>query len=207
MNYSLHDLDIKIEKYLCKIENGFYIEAGANDGIYQSNTKYFQEKYKWEGLLIEPNPIYYQLCKKNRPEDFVEHAALCDILYNKTTISGYFLNSDINESCMGQTIDENRYLYEKPESTIIEVPAYPLNYYIKKYNIHHIDFFSLDVEGYEIPVLNGLDLNENRPTYILVETSNFKNRQEEMKNYMKNYGYAYLESPSGNDDLFINEIK
>jgi hypothetical protein len=36
----------------------------------------------------------------------------------------------------------------------------------------NIDFFSLDVEGYEVPVLQGMDVDRNRPRLILVETKN-----------------------------------
>ena len=40
-------------KYL-NYENGFFIEAGANDGVVQSNTFYFEKELNWTGLLIEP---------------------------------------------------------------------------------------------------------------------------------------------------------
>ena len=33
-----------------------------------------------------------------------------------------------------------------------------------------VDFFSLDVEGYEIPVLQGMNPDRHRPRFILVET-------------------------------------
>ena len=44
--YALNGLDKKLEKYL-NYNNGFFIELGANDGITQSNT-YFYEKKKLE---------------------------------------------------------------------------------------------------------------------------------------------------------------
>ena len=40
---------------------GFFIEAGANDGEFISNTLELEKKYGWTGLLIEPNP--YMLVK------------------------------------------------------------------------------------------------------------------------------------------------
>ena len=40
---------------------------------------------------------------------------------------------------------------------------------LDEYNIKKIDFLSLDVEGYELNVLKGLNLNVNRPTYMLIE--------------------------------------
>ncbi|KAK7082407.1 hypothetical protein SK128_022335 [Halocaridina rubra] len=46
---------------------GFFIEAGALDGEYLSNTLHLEAEYGWSGLLIEPNPIsFHELVKKNR---------------------------------------------------------------------------------------------------------------------------------------------
>lgn len=40
--FGLNELDRKIEKYM-DYDNGFYVELGANDGIRQSNTYYFEK--------------------------------------------------------------------------------------------------------------------------------------------------------------------
>ena len=49
-------------KYI-NYKKGFYIECGANDGVNQSNTWYF-EKTKWKGILIEPvNEVFKELKK------------------------------------------------------------------------------------------------------------------------------------------------
>ena len=34
---------------------GFFIEAGAVDGIFQSNTLYLENQLNWTGLLVEPD--------------------------------------------------------------------------------------------------------------------------------------------------------
>ena len=36
-------------------------------------------------------------------------------------------------------------------------------------NFDKIDFFSLDVEGYEMEVLKGIDFTKHTPTFILIE--------------------------------------
>ena len=41
---------------LWKKSPGFFIESGAADGVRYSNTLYFESKYNWSGLLVEPNP-------------------------------------------------------------------------------------------------------------------------------------------------------
>ena len=47
--------------------NGFFIELGANNGLTQSNTAFFEKDMGQTGILIEPSSIGYELCKKNRP--------------------------------------------------------------------------------------------------------------------------------------------
>lgn len=47
----------------------------------------------------------------------------------------------------------------------------------------HIDFLSLDVEGYELHVLQGLDLIRHRPTWILIETAALEHVLELLRMY------------------------
>ena len=63
--FASNELDIKLEKYL-NYDRGYFVELGANDGINQSNTFYFEKKRRWSGVLIEPFKINYLECKKNR---------------------------------------------------------------------------------------------------------------------------------------------
>ena len=46
-----------------RIKNGFFIEAGAYDGEAISNTLYYETKYNWTGILIEPNPDAFEELK------------------------------------------------------------------------------------------------------------------------------------------------
>ena len=40
-----------------------FIEAGAFDGSLLSNSIYFELKYNWTGLLVEPDPQSYKIMK------------------------------------------------------------------------------------------------------------------------------------------------
>ena len=58
-------LDKKMLDYI-NYKNGFFIECGANDGINQSTTWYFEKKLKWKGLLIEPIKYIHKVAKSER---------------------------------------------------------------------------------------------------------------------------------------------
>ena len=67
-----------------------------------------------------------------------------------------------------------------PARQNVEVPACTLFHVLQTCDIKasSIDFFSLDVEGLEVEVLNGLNLDYYRPRYILVETISPEIKQE-----------------------------
>ena len=55
------------ERYEYPIDKKFFIEAGAMDGQYQSNTLYLEQNLNWTGLLLEPDHGMFQLLqRKNR---------------------------------------------------------------------------------------------------------------------------------------------
>src|SRR5688500_12891393 len=84
-SFGLNELDVKLKPYL-DFEGGFFIEAGANDGLRQSNTCYFEKYRGWRGLLVEPIPEKARQCRKNRPNSIVEQCALVPFDFPHDTI-------------------------------------------------------------------------------------------------------------------------
>ena len=213
MNYSLHSLDTLMLEYI-NYNNGFFIEAGANDGLSQSNTALYEFDYGWKGLLVEPNFKKYLDCKKNRKNSIVENYALVSSHYTQKTIRGDFDNQDYANSLMAMVIDNGDYQddillsckNEKAKNNkIVEVPTITIDKLLTENKISKIDFFSLDVEGYEISVLNGMDFSNVRPKYFLIETANRPEYQNIVRQYMKDKNYLFVKQLSGNDDLFLDK--
>ena len=63
--FSINSLDKQLEKYV-DYDDGFYVELGANDGVNQSNTLYFEMTRNWKGVLVEPTPHNFILCREQR---------------------------------------------------------------------------------------------------------------------------------------------
>lgn len=149
--------------YAFLIENcnrkGFYIECGAYDGKNYSNT-ILLEKLGWKGLLVEPSPKAFLACLENRSSTnniFVNVA-----LVNSENIK--YVEGDFDGTPMS-SVNSLRLNNDLK----IRVPAKTLQSILNENQIRVIDFFSLDVEGYELQVLEGMDLKLNPPKFILVE--------------------------------------
>tara|TARA_R110002096_G_scaffold11890_3_gene43350 strand:- start:286 stop:933 length:648 start_codon:yes stop_codon:yes gene_type:complete len=210
-SYSLNDLDIKLLKYL-NYENGFFVEAGANDGLSQSNTALYEFDLSWRGLLIEPNKIKCEQAIASRPNSIVENYALVSTSYKEKTTKGDFSETGYGESLCAMICDVGDYSdddlsYDKKlridGSNIVEVPCITVQELVDKHKIKEVDLFSLDVEGYELDVLNGIDFSLFRPKYYLIEM-NYPKRKEAMLKYMEAKKYKFVEYLSGNDGLFID---
>jgi len=209
--YSLHELDEKLLKYL-NYENGFFIECGANDGVSQSNTLLLEQKLNWLGLLIEPGLENFNKCRHVRPKCIVENYALVSSEYTESTIEGNFNNPSYNglmNSINGYPSYFNEEMIfwankfrQENASFPAKVQCATLQYLLDKHGINKVDFFSLDVEGYEIEVLKGLDFTKIRPTFILIETTTHEYYREIVTNYMLSKNYKKIEEISINDILY-----
>jgi FkbM family methyltransferase len=174
---ALYDLDRKLKKYL-DFEGGAFIEAGGNDGLAQSNTYWFERFRNWRGVLIEALPWQAQRCRQNRPNAHVISAAL---VADENTKFVHIVDADLMTYVPGGRNAEEETLHHAnalnsqalSATSEIEVPAMTLAKIIQDSGINRpFDLFSLDVEGYEIPVLQGMNPARHRPRYILVETNN-----------------------------------
>jgi len=202
---ALNDLDRKLEKYL-NFRNGFYIEVGANDGYSQSNTYYLEKKRGWTGLLVEGIPELYEECKRNRPRSVVRHCALVskNSLYDTVTMHYANLMSVVEgalrtENEQARHLSTARKIQNLTRHYSIQVPARPLEAILDELVLpSEIDFFSLDVEGCELDVLQGMNLNKYRPIYILVEARFF----DEIDSFLLEKQYRLVSKLTYHDYLY-----
>ena len=173
--FALNELDKKLEHFI-RYRNGFFVEVGANDGVSQSNTLYFEKYKKWSGLLIEPIPELAEKCRENRPKCIVESCALVSSDYQNKNIEIQYANlMSVVKGGMKDPAEERAHIKKGlevqfiPSSYVVSVPARTLSSVLEQHGIKRVDLLSLDVEGYELEVLKGINFNIHRPQYMLIE--------------------------------------
>lgn len=203
-SYSLNDLDLKLRPYLSKIQQGFFVEAGANNGISQSNTLYFEKNFGWRGILIEPIPDLADKCKANRPKSIVENYALVSNDFKENAINMRYCNlMSVVKGGMKTKEEEDEHIkngseLKNIETYEIDVPVSTLSNILEKNSIKKVDFISLDVEGYELEVLKGFDFKKWQPSYILIEAR----YEDEINSFMDGVEYKKIDKLSSYDILY-----
>jgi FkbM family methyltransferase len=185
-SFGLHELDLKVKPWI-DFRRGFFIEAGANNGLDQSNTAYFEKYMGWRGVLVEPVPELAEQCRRNRPNSRVFNAALVPFDFTDSTIRMNYANlMSVVEGGMKTREEELEHIrsgceVQNIETYTLDVPARTLTSILDEAGVRKIDFFSLDVEGFELSVLRGLDLDRYRPKYLLIEAR----YREEIDSYLR----------------------
>jgi len=55
-----NDLFYKNIVFKNNLSNGYYVEIGALDGVVNSQSFIFEKIFKWNGIIVEPHPIWYE---------------------------------------------------------------------------------------------------------------------------------------------------
>lgn len=169
---ALHDIDARLERHLAG-GSGFFVEAGANDGYQQSNTYYLERVRGWRGLLVEPIPELAREAARERSGARVFNCALAATEAPGRTVRLFY--GGLMTIVAGARADDTEWVaaahavaQEEPVHEF-EVPARTLSSLLDEIGAPPVDLLSLDVEGYEVEVLRGLDWERHAPRLLLVE--------------------------------------
>jgi len=170
---ALNNLDAKLRPYL-PTTPGVFLEVGANDGYTQSNTYYLERWLGWRGILIEPHPAAFRRCAKLRANSHCVQAACVADADGPQFVE--LVGMDLMSITAGaQDADSEIRRLERgdryTDGLRLAVPARAISDIIDESPYESINFMSIDVEGAEHLLLQGLDTRRHCPDVLLIETS------------------------------------
>ena len=184
--------------------NNRFLDVGAFDGIGFSNVRLLFEQ-GWSGICVEPVMKNYQKLESlyQGTNVITIRAAVTDyegeLKLNVATIPwAQDWGSDVSSSSSDVLKRWPDYNWETET-----VPATTVNKILEKNNIAQVDFVSIDVEGHEMAVLRGFNVQKYEPFLLVVEYSTTEQRNELIL-YMERQGYA-LWVDNGQDIFFVQK--
>jgi FkbM family methyltransferase len=182
--------------------SGVFVEIGAGDGVYLSNTKFLEESYGWSGILCEPNPNHHGHIESHRTSKLCKDAIVgigsgtATLLVTENSylsrLEGDFA-SDLHDA-LGNRRDAKR----------IEVQTLAFDLMCEQHELTHIDFLSVDTEGSELSLLKGISLDRWRIPLVCVEHNHTTNALE-IYHHMLSHGYkAWLSNFTQTDYFFFH---
>jgi FkbM family methyltransferase len=192
-SYAQNFEDVMLWRALKHIDQGFYIDVGANDPNQDSVTKAFYER-GWRGINVEPVPQWFERLEKARPRDTNLQLALGA---EPSEIMLYEI-PDTGLSTVEKRFAERHEAERGYQSRELRAKVDTLTSVCERVHLEPIHFLKIDVEGAEKAVLQGTDFGKIRPWIILIEAT-LPNSQEESYSDWEplllsaGYEYAYFD--------------
>lgn len=162
---------------------GFYVDIGAHHPFRFSNT-YFFYKRGWKGINIDPTPGSMIPFRFFRRRDINLELGIGKVAGEMTfnCFDDPALNSFNEELSEQRTLETKYKIIDR-----VKVEINTLNQILNKYLNEgtKIDFFSIDVEGLDLEVLQSNDWERFAPSFILVEDIGFDWREPEKSEIYK----------------------
>jgi FkbM family methyltransferase len=163
ISYAQTREDVLLWRALHSVNRGFYIDVGAHDPTALSVTRAFYDR-GWRGINVEPNPVYAEKLRKERPRDVTLEVALG----HSPGMATFYEFGDTGLSTMVKEIADE-HLTGGFKATELRVPVMTLAAVTDDLDDQQVHFLKIDVEGYERQVLRGANFGKVRPWIILIE--------------------------------------
>lgn len=195
------------------IQNISYLDIGANNPKYISNTYLFYERGS-TGVLVEPNALLCKKLKAVRPQDVVLNVGIG--MDDDVTEADFYLFPEEADGLSTFSLKEAKHWEEvgmggikfKVEK-VVKMPIVNINDIIANNFTECPDFISIDVEGWDLKILKTLNFEKYSPAVFCVETLAYKEdgstyRIQEIHDLFENKGYFSFKETIANN-IFVNK--
>ena len=175
--YSENGEDFLLDQLFNDRAHGVFVEVGCIDGRRHSNTLTFEER-GWRGLCVEAHTGYIEMLQKNRPNSMICACAVGEADQDQVT---FYANRWGSLSSLDKSKEHEFKSRFGPRFAGFEeqiVQKRRLDTLFKTYGLSEIDILSIDIEGYEVEALKGLDFRQFRPLVIVIESESRAHRRQ-----------------------------
>lgn len=166
VSYAQNFEDVMLWRALRHIENGLYVDVGAQHPLVDSVSRAFYEQ-GWRGVHIEPVPAYAELLRRDRPDETVLQVALADT-------EGVLALNVIPDTGLSTAVDayaERHHAEHGFAPQLVQVPMLTMKSALRFLAGREVHWLKIDVEGLEERVLKGWDSAVLRPWVLVVEAT------------------------------------
>lgn len=210
MFYSQDKQDEFLEKMVFKgFKNGVFMDIGSHDGITINNTLYFEKENGWSGINVEADKNVFVDLIKNRPNSINVNCAVC----NEDGTAEFICNTGYTQMISGlkHTYDirhtqrlNNEIRSNGGYTEVIQVPTKKIETLCDQYNIKHIHYLSIDVEGAEFEVIKSINFDK-----LFIDVIGFENNYQDKSipiiKYLESKNYFIIPSNSHLDIFMIHK--
>ena len=202
--YSQGGQDVYVTNILREKRDGYFVEVGAYDGFTISNTYLLEKNYGWKGICIEATPYRIQDLKNNRPNAICIETAV----FSESNLELDFTTTPIDILNVITEYAEIAVDFLNQNGQIIKVSTKTLTDILIENNApENIDYLSIDTNGSEFKVLEGLDFTKYKFNVITVKNSSVVERQDIIKEILTSSGYSKEQTVTMvdniSDDLYV----
>jgi FkbM family methyltransferase len=193
------------DNYFHNKRNGIYVELGALDGVLYSNTKFFEDKLNWKGILIEPNPYKFHILKQTRPNNFLSNSLVSsetEAIEFKFFVDGHAAVSGVTKTLPASHYEHYFDKYPGLPNGNAMIKPHTFTEIITASNVKHIDLLSLDVEGHEYEVLKSWDFSVPIDVILIELLQTDKERDEKCRKILQENGYVF-DKRFGRNEVFL----
>lgn len=189
--------DVFLAGVFREVENGFYVDVGANHPVLDSVTKIFYDK-GWSGINIEPNKALHAALSEQRPRDLNLPIGLSSQI-GTLTFRNYEALDGLS-SCSSESQENILAYYPDAKFSDVSIDISTLTQVFATHRpTGDIHFLKIDVEGLELEVLLGNDWKHYRPWMLCIERTQDLARRAAISAFLESTSYTRVHFDGIND--------
>lgn len=199
-SYSQLFQDLLVLYLLAGKTNGYFVEFGAADGMFLSNTYLLEKNFKWYGIVCEPAKSWENSLKRNRTS-IIDYRCV----FHSSGLHLPFLDVKNNELSTLQSYSQlDLHAPNRASGDQYLVDTVSLEDLLDQHNAPHvIDYISIDTEGSEFDILKVFNFKKYQFRVITVE-HNHTDMRAEIYNLLVSNGYSRIfKDLSSFDDWYV----